>query len=62
MLKELAKLSGGMLFLGGHISDVETVRRLARPSEPAAAPVKRPVATAPTPKAHAHVWHPRWIW
>jgi drug/metabolite transporter (DMT)-like permease len=30
MLRELAKLSGGMLFLGGHLTDVDTLRLLAR--------------------------------
>jgi drug/metabolite transporter (DMT)-like permease len=30
MLRELAKLSGGMLFLGGHVTDVRTLRTLAR--------------------------------
>ncbi|HKV65156.1 MAG TPA: DMT family transporter [Rhodanobacteraceae bacterium] len=30
MLRELAKLSGGMLFLGGHVTDADTVRLLAR--------------------------------
>ncbi|WIG54367.1 MAG: Permease of the drug/metabolite transporter (DMT) superfamily [Rhodanobacteraceae bacterium] len=30
MLRELAKLSGGMLLLGGHVTDLETVRVLAR--------------------------------
>ncbi len=30
MLRELAKLSGGMLFLGGHITDAETARLLVR--------------------------------
>lgn len=30
MLRELAKLSGGMLFLGGHVTDLATVRRLDR--------------------------------
>ena len=30
MLRELAKLSGGMLFLDGHVTDLATVRRLAR--------------------------------
>ncbi|WHZ19409.1 MAG: Permease of the drug/metabolite transporter (DMT) superfamily [Rhodanobacteraceae bacterium] len=35
MLRELAKLSGGMLFLGGHVTDLETARRLARDDAPA---------------------------
>lgn len=39
MLRELAKLSGGMLFLGGHVTDVETVRLLARDH---ASPPSRP--------------------
>jgi len=30
MLRELAKLSGGMLFLDGHVTDLATIRRLAR--------------------------------
>ena len=30
MLRELARLSGGMLFLDGHVTDLATVRRLAR--------------------------------
>ena len=30
MLRELAKLSGGMLFLDGHVTDLATVRQLAR--------------------------------
>ena len=30
MLRELAKLSGGMLFLGGHVTDTDTLRLLAR--------------------------------
>ena len=29
MLRELAKLSGGMLFMHGHVTDLETARRLA---------------------------------
>jgi drug/metabolite transporter (DMT)-like permease len=33
MLKELAKLSGGMLFMGGHVTDAETARLLARDEE-----------------------------
>ena len=37
MLRELAKLSGGMLFLGGHVTDIESLRKLDRdePSRPA---------------------------
>ena len=30
MLRELAKLSGGMLFMGGHLTDADTLRLLAR--------------------------------
>lgn len=30
MLRELAKLSGGMLFLGGHVTNADTLRLLAR--------------------------------
>ncbi|HJP97805.1 MAG TPA: hypothetical protein VJ862_04500, partial [Rhodanobacteraceae bacterium] len=50
MLRELAKLSGGMLFLGGHIADVETLRRLARdePSIHTETPRRRPRAGAAT--------------
>ncbi len=36
MLRELAKLSSGMLFLGGHITDPETARLLARDNAPPA--------------------------
>lgn len=37
MLRELARLSGGMLFLRGHVTDLETMRLLARDaSDPAA--------------------------
>src|SRR5579875_3288944 len=39
MLRELAKLSGGMLFLGGHVADPETARLLARDDAP---PVRTP--------------------
>lgn len=38
MLRELAKLSGGMLFLGGHLTDAETLRRLARDEAPVRPP------------------------
>lgn len=50
MLRELAKLSGGMLFLGGHIADPETLRRLARdePSIGTGTPRRRPRAGAAT--------------
>jgi drug/metabolite transporter (DMT)-like permease len=34
MLRELAKMSGGMLFLHGHLTDVETARLLARDKAP----------------------------
>jgi multidrug transporter EmrE-like cation transporter len=36
MLRELARLSGGMLFMGGHVTDAATLRLLARdePSSP----------------------------
>jgi len=37
MLRELAKLSGGMLFLGGHVTDADTLRLLARDEAPAPA-------------------------
>lgn len=40
MLRELAKLSGGMLFLGGHVTDANTVRLLAR--DEAAPPARTP--------------------
>lgn len=43
MLRELAKLSGGMLFMHGHVANIETARRLdhgharhaAKPAQPA---------------------------
>lgn len=34
MLKELAKLSGGMLFLGGHVTNWQTARLLAHDESP----------------------------
>jgi drug/metabolite transporter (DMT)-like permease len=34
MLRELAKLSGGMLFLGGHVTNADTLRLLARDEPP----------------------------
>lgn len=34
MLRELAKLSGGMLFLGGHVTNLEMARKLARDDAP----------------------------
>ena len=40
MLRELAKLSGGMLFMGGHVTDAATLRLLAR-DEPSL-PTRRP--------------------
>jgi drug/metabolite transporter (DMT)-like permease len=40
MLRELAKLSGGMLFLGGHVTNMDTLRLLAR--EEASPPARRP--------------------
>ena len=36
MLREMAKLAGGMLFMRGHLTDPETVRRLARDEAPSA--------------------------
>lgn len=50
MWRELAKLSGGMLFLGGHIADPETLRRLAReePSIGTGTSRRRPRAGAAT--------------
>ncbi len=41
MLKELAKLSGGMLFLGGYITNVEALRHLAREYAPPQTPAPR---------------------
>lgn len=48
MLRELARLSGGMLFLGGHIGDPATLRTLARDEPPVVAgtPRRRPRAGA----------------
>lgn len=40
MLRELARLSGGMLFLDGHVTDLETARLLAR--DEAAPPSRKP--------------------
>ena len=40
MLRELAKLSGGMLFLGGHVTDADTLRLLAR--DEASPPARTP--------------------
>jgi len=40
MLRELAKLSGGMLFLGGHVTDAATLRLLER--DEASPPPRKP--------------------
>jgi drug/metabolite transporter (DMT)-like permease len=40
MLRELAKLSGGMLFMGGHVTDVATLRLLDR--DESSRPTRRP--------------------
>ena len=49
MLRELAKLSGGMLFLGGHVTDVDTLRLLARDE---ASPPKRTPPSGRRARAH----------
>lgn len=51
MLRELAKLSGGMLFLGGHVTDVDTLRLLARDE---ASPPKRTPRSGRRARADGH--------
>lgn len=50
MLRELARISGGMLLMHGHLTDVETLRRLDRDNAP---PATR------TPRHDGHAGHGR---
>lgn len=50
MLKELAKLAGGLLFLGGYVTDAGTARRLACDDEPATTTQRGTHAHAPGPR------------
>jgi len=51
MLRELARLSGGMLFMGGHVTDADTLRLLARDE---ASPPKRSPRSGRRARAGGH--------
>ena len=51
MLRELARLSGGMLFLGGHVTDADTLRLLERDE---ASPPKRSPRSGRRARAGGH--------
>ncbi len=62
MLRELAKLYAGLLFRDGHLTDVETLRHLARDETTDDAKKSGCSPHGHGRKSGSHYWRPRWIW